>query len=187
MTTSISTSTQCGTLKEQSKAWWDKTKKSDAKITTWLQKQYIGEARAVSRLKIYLDHFDPQPKFRMVVEKIAGQEGKHADWIEDLLYTRFAVPDLKHEDRYWKHTLQGIKSFDDMCGVAWAAESMRLERIKTIVEDKNAPEDIRNTFKKILKDELFHERAFRALSSKTSKKKAIVNHVKGLAAIGLSM
>lgn len=174
-------------LKQQSQVWWNKTKKSDRKITSWLQKQFIGEARAVSRLKIYLDKFEPEPRFRKVIEKIAGQEGKHADWIEDLLTARFAVPDLRHEDRYWVHTLQGINTFDDMCGVAWAAESMRLERIKTIVEDKKAPEDIRNTFRKILKDELFHEKAFRALSSKTSKKKAIVNHVKGLAAIGLSM
>lgn len=173
-------------LKRQSKTWWDKTKKSDKKITAWLQKQYIGEARAVSRLKIYLDHFNPSSKVRKVVEKIAGQEGQHADWIEDLLYTRFAVPDLRHEDRYWKHTLQDIRSFDDMCGVAWAAESMRLERIKVISGDKTAPEDIRNTFKKILKDELFHERAFRTLSSQTSKKKALVNHVKGLKSIGLS-
>lgn len=174
------------TLKNQSKAWWTNTKKSNARITSWLQKQFIGEARAAGRLKGYLDKFNPEPKVRKVVEKIAGQEGKHADWIQDLLDARAAVPNLRHEDRYWKHTLNDINSFDDLCGIAWAAENMRLARIRTIVEDKDAPTDIRNTFKKILKDEIFHEKAFKALSSEVSKRKALVNHVKGLKAIGLS-
>jgi len=173
------------TLKSQSAIWWARTKKSDALTTLWLQKQFMGEARAAARLKAYLDKFNLNTKVRKIVQVIAMQEGAHAGWIADLLQTRKALPDLDHEDRYWKHTLKNIKSFDDMCGVAWAAENMRLVRIRTIVEDTKAPKDIRSTFQKILKDEIFHEKAFRALSSTSSKKKALVKHSEGMKAIGL--
>ena len=42
---------------------------------------------------------------------------------------------------------------------------MRLERIRVICDDEDAEEDIRSVFQRILKDEEWHEAAFRKIDN----------------------
>lgn len=61
-------------------------------------------------------------------------------------------------------TLPQIESWETGCAVAAHAEEMRLERIKIVVSQCK-DKDIRDTFTKILKDELFHAKAFREFTT----------------------
>ncbi len=64
---------------------------------------------------------------------------------------------------------------------------MRLERIKAIVNDAGAPDDVRSVFRKILKDETFHAKAFTHLTSKESFVKMEKQHKAGAKALGLQL
>jgi rubrerythrin len=63
---------------------------------------------------------------------------------------------------------------------------MRLERIRAIASDCDAPEDIRAVFQRILPQEEFHARAFRKMTSEDVYQNTTDAHELGRIALGLT-
>lgn len=170
-----------------SKQWWEKVKQNKDLLNDWLIKQYRGEVTASDRIIKFSEQYCNDAKHSKVLAIISEQEKTHAKWVLDLLQVRGITPDIANaEERYWKETLTEIESFETGAAIGAHAEAMRLERIKVIAEDKEAPEDIRNTFSKILVDELFHERAFREMAGYQAMQKTQGSHEKGMELLGLT-
>ncbi len=170
-----------------SQEWWDQTKASPEKIINWLKNQYHGEAVAAERIRQFILP-KMEGKYEFMVERIADDETRHASWIRDLLISRGVFPQiLQKEERYWKTVMTEDFNNDGnyAAAVAAHAEEMRLERIKVIMDDELAPEDIRATFINIYKDELFHAKGFKLIAGDDYYNKASENHAKGLEALGL--
>lgn len=173
-------------MSKSSARWWEEIKSNPAKFDTWLIKQYRGEVTAADRIERFAAEYAPDEKSRKTLSVIASQERQHAAWVLDLLVARGVTPSLEHaEERYWSATLPSIESFETAAAVGAHAEAMRLERIRTIVEDENADIDVRSTFSRILKDEVFHERAFRKLAGSKAMKAVAPSHRKGRELLGL--
>lgn len=173
-----------------SKEWWDETRDDEVKLIDWLQKQWRGEVTAGQRIMKFAEQFAvPGSNDYKVLDAIASQERTHASWIQRLLEARGIRVDesevLNAEQRYWAETLPGITDFATGAAVAAHAEGMRLERIRAIAYDPNAPADIRNTFVKILKDEEWHESAFTKLSNNEAMCATKNNHEAGMKVLGL--
>jgi rubrerythrin len=172
-----------------SKEWWATTKNDPAKFSDWLLRQYRGEVTAAQRIRLLASQFDTSVQNRSILAYIANQEENHATWVKTLIRNRgIEIPeDLTQgaEKRYWAKTLPGIDSFETGAAVAAHAEKMRLERIKAIAGDPEAPEDVRSTFSKILVDEEFHERAFRRMTNDSAYAATEGNHELGKEALGL--
>lgn len=170
-----------------SQEWWNKTKSSPESIINWLKNQYHGEAVASERIRQYiLPHFEG--KYEFMVEKIASDEERHATWIGELLLSRGITPEiLQKEERYWREVMTEDFTSDGnyAAAVAAHAEEMRLERIKVIMDDADAPSDIVNTFKNIYTDEVFHAKGFRLIAGDEYYNKTSEKHAKGLEALGL--
>jgi rubrerythrin len=176
--------------KKTSAEWWAEVKADPEKLLDWLHKQQIGEVMAAVRMQEFADTYGKQakdPKWVKTVEEIARQEEEHGQWIAKLIRTRTSgvLHDILPSYRYWEKTLPGIESWASGCAVAAHAEAMRLERIRVIAGDPDAPEDIRDVFAKILPQEEFHEKAFRAFASDEALTKALENHQAGMNALGL--
>lgn len=169
-----------------SQQWWAGIKDDPERFNEWLVKQYRGEVTAAVRINEFADRYAPDETTRRILRIIAGQEAQHAKWVRELLQARGIVPKVEGaEERYWKETLPDIVSFATGAGVAAHAERMRLERIKTIADDVSAPQDVRRTFQQILKDELFHEEAFREMAGPEAMQRTLDSHLEGRAALGL--
>jgi rubrerythrin len=127
------------------------------------------------------------PRWVATVEEIARQEETHAAWVGELLRVRGEEPAViaGKVERYWQATVPGIESWESGCAVAAHAEAMRLERIRVIATDPDAPADIREVFARILPQEEFHERAFRAFASDEALTAALEGHIVGAEALGL--
>lgn len=170
-----------------SQEWWDEVKTSNEKLVNWLKNQYHGEAVASERIRQYiLPHFGD--KYAFMVERIADDEERHASWVGKLLSSRGITPEiLQKEERYWREVMtEDFKNDGNYAAaVAAHAEEMRLERIKVIMDDMTAPEDIRETFKNIYKDELFHAKGFKLIAGDEYYQKTAENHARGLEALGL--
>ena len=148
-----------------SEQWWQEIKNDAARFNEWLIKQHRGEASAASRLRGFSAAYARSANERTILETIAAQEEMHASWVKQLLDSRGIVSDVTDaEARYWRCMLTKVDSFENGCAVGAHAEAMRLERIKAIAADASAPSDVRETFARILNDELFHERALRKLA-----------------------
>lgn len=171
-----------------SKQWYNKVKKSEKKLNDWLNKQYRGEVTAADRIRQLIISQAPSKKAAAILEKIAVQEENHAEWVLGLLKARGINPDIAGaEQRYWKIMLPMTHvSFNHASAVAAHAEKMRLERIQVIVNDKDTADDIRKVFKRILKQEIFHESAFRKLAGEEAMKSVKPVHNVGLRLLGLS-
>lgn len=167
-----------------SKQWWDKTKASTESLVNWLQRQYHGEVTAAERIEKYC-LADAPPQWKKTLEVIASQERKHATWIARLLHNRWTIPGPAHEARYWQKTLGEIDSFETAAATAAHAENMRLERIETIADDVDAPEDVRKVFQDILKEEVFHAAAFEKMAGSKAMAETLEAHIMGRQAIGL--
>lgn len=170
-----------------SKQWWDETKVSEQKIVNWLKNQYHGEAVAAERIRKYILP-NLEGKFQFMVERIADDEVRHSEWVGKLLSDRGVTPEiLQKEERYWKEVMTEDFTTDGnyAAAVAAHAEEMRLERISVIMNDENAPIDIRKVFTDIYKDELFHAKGFKLIAGDEYYNKTSANHAKGLEALGL--
>jgi len=167
--------------------WWAETKADPEKIINWLKNQYHGEAVASERIrKFILPTMDG--KYQFMVERIADDEEKHASWVGELLATRGITPAiLQKEERYWKEVITEDFTSDGnyAAAVAAHAEEMRLERITVIMNDEEAPADIKKCFTNIYKDELFHAKGFKLIAGDTYYNQASAQHAKGLEALGL--
>jgi rubrerythrin len=170
-----------------SREWWSETKQDDAAMKRWLLSQYHGEVSAAVKIELLRDQFAARyEQAYRVLSLIAEQERLHAVWVLSLLRARDIEPATAHQDRYWSKTLPGITDLATGCAVGAHAEKMRLERIETIAADDEAPADIREVFQRILPQELFHERAFRALSTQEALSQTKTAHTEGRNALGLA-
>lgn len=170
--------------------WWDEVKQDEGKLNEWLVKQWRGEVTAAMRIKRFSEQYaDGNRRVQRILAEIAKQENTHAQWVGELLTRRGILVDdeviQQAEQRYWKETLPGITSLETGAAVAAQAESMRLERIRAIANDVNAPTDIRLVFQAILKDEEWHESAFTQLASDEAFAATKGNHELGRIALGL--
>lgn len=169
-----------------SQQWWDEVKVDNAKLNRWLLKQWRGEVTAAARISGFADSYAPDESTIRILHIIAGQEKQHAEWVLALLHSRGIVPDLRGAElRYWKETMPQVRSFEVGAAVGAHAEAMRLERIRTIAADESAPTDIRETFQWILKDEVFHERAFREMAGPDALQQTEASHRRGREVLGL--
>jgi hypothetical protein len=169
--------------------WWAETKADPAKFNEWLLKQYRGEVTAAVRIVKLGEQFGITGKNAVTLGVIAGQEANHAQWVGELLKARgIELPTVEEaEERYWAKTLPGIESFESGSAVAAHAEEMRLERIRVIVADADAPIDVRAVFTRILREEVFHARAFREMSTDAAMAATLNAHEAGMAALGLTI
>jgi len=170
-----------------SRDWWSSVKRDPFKFNDWLQKQYYGELKASERVAGLINKYKLGCKEAATVGLIADKEAQHASWIGDLLRSRGLAPLDSHTERYWEETGLDFESADEAFAVAAHAEKMRLERIRAIVEDEDSPSDVLEVFNKILRDEEFHEKAFRSLSSDVQYELSRYSHEKGLKALGLTL
>ena len=171
-----------------SQQWWEETRKEPARLVAWLLDQYRGEATAAGRIEGLRDTYaQGDAKARRILTVIAAQERQHARWVGGLLRARGLEPAVQDKaERYWEQPLAAIQDLESGCAVGAHAERMRLERIEVIAADPEAPEDVRAVFRRILPQERFHERAFRALAGATALEATRGAHELGRTALGLS-
>jgi rubrerythrin len=169
-------------------AWWESVKRDPAAFQGWLLDQYRGEATAGERIERLRDGYAaPGTRAARVLSIIAEQERKHAGWVGELLRARGVEPRIEPEaERYWPEMLPGIHDLESGCAVGAHAEKMRLDRIEHIARDPEAPADVRAVFARILPEERFHERAFRALAGDAAMRATEGAHELGRLALGLS-
>lgn len=177
-------------MTQSAQQWWGQTRADEQALMSWLRRQYHGEAMAARRLEAFVARYGEQakrPQWLTTVATIITQEREHARWIGELLASRGEQARLldEHTERYWEQTLEGIESWETGCAVAAHAERMRLERIRVIAADEEAPADIRAVFARILPEEEFHERAFGALTSPEALELTRDQHERGARALGL--
>lgn len=172
---------------QTSSEWWQKTKSDPVVLNDWLVKQYRGEATAAKRIRAFADEYAADPDDRVILNRIATQEERHAAWVLTLLASRNIEPNVENaEERYWKETLPEVESFESGAAVGAHAEKMRLDRIRVIAEDIEGPSDIREVFARILPEEEFHERAFRQMAGPDAMSKTEASHERGLQLLGLT-
>lgn len=171
------------------KEWADKITKDDLLFNQWLIKQYIGEVTAVTRIKELLIKSQKDKIIKNILNSVVKDEAKHANWIKKLLIVRnIEIPVINKEEaekKYWSVLKNKQFNFNEYCAYAHYAEDMRLKRIKHISNDTAFPKDIRNIFKLIYEDELFHARIFKEITDKTSLIKMKEIHKQGLDLLGL--
>lgn len=166
--------------------WWAETRDNAERFATWLGRQLVGEETAARRIREFAQQYAPDEATRRTLDVIVAQEEQHAGWVRDLLVTRgVPVSSEPAERRYWKETLPSVGSFQTGAAVGAHAEKMRLERIQAIVDDERAPADVRSVFTRILKDELFHERAFRTMAGPAAMEATRSSHELGRQVLGL--
>lgn len=167
--------------------WLDKVTSSKDELHHWLERQYIGEMTAATRISNLAE--DAPEKFCRLLYKIATDEAQHAEWVEELLVTRgIQLPEIEHaEDRYWKPILSELDTFEKTAAAGHHAEGMRLVRIRALVESDKVDSDIREVFRKILPDEEFHEKAFGRMSDNEAIKYMQDKHEAGLEMLGLEI
>jgi len=170
-----------------SQEWWETTKKSQELLHSWLMKQYRGEVTAAERIRSMKLMTEDGVNLQLL-DTIAAQEELHARWVKGLLESRGIVPAvIGAEERYWKEVLPAAVDFYTACAVAAHAEGMRLERIKVISSDPEAPVDIRRVFADILAQEVFHETAFRNMAGPIAMSKVKPDHERGRELLGLEV
>lgn len=172
--------------------WWSEIKQDPERLKSWLKNQAFCENGAAEKIQQYSSRYKLNTEQQSMIHKIITDEKRHGAWVRQLLTNRGVEQDiLEKEERYWNETLPAIENFNTFeyfCLVSYLAEDMRLERIRAIVNDDDAPEDIRDVFKKILPDELTHTMMFGHMSSGCTtqeKEAALAYHSKGRNSIGL--
>lgn len=166
--------------------WWAETRDDAERFAHWLGRQLVGEETAARRIREFAQQYAPDAVTRRTLDVIAGQEEQHASWVRGLLEARGVATNAEPaEKRYWQETLPSVGSFQTGAAVGAHAEKMRLERIQAIVDDEASPADVRSVFTKILKDELFHERAFREMAGPEAMEATRSSHQLGLQVLGL--
>jgi rubrerythrin len=175
-----------------SQAWWAATKSDSKALEQWLRDQYRGEATAGPRIEALRDAFAEEgSRAWRVLTVIATQERKHASWVAELLRARgLAVGVEDKADRYWARVVPAIGDLATGAAVGAHAEAMRLERIEAIASDGAAASsslaDVVGVFRRILPEERFHERAFRALAGSEALARTRGAHALGREALGLA-
>jgi len=166
--------------------WWAEVRDDSEKLAHWLRRQYVGELAAVNLLSEMILKFgaDMTEQQWEDTHKVMLQEATHAKWMKQLLDARGILPekDADPTRRYWQEVLPAVDDFQKASAAAHDAERMRLHRIRAIALDQKAPADIRNTFKRILPHEEWHEIVFESMRGDARLDEA---HERGLAALSL--
>lgn len=180
---------------EASKQWWDRVKENPELLNEWLIKQYRGELNAFHMLSNVVDKYTLSQMEEKILYKIMSQESAHSFWIFDLAVSRgISRSELLGSvglavDRYWKDIIPNIRTIADVYQAGALAEDMRLARISVIAQETDPGlQDIVSVFKRILKQERFHAKAFKALLAYTEDEadiKLISLHEDGLQKLGL--
>lgn len=168
-----------------SEQWWQEVKSDPEKLHEWLRKQYYGEVTAASRIRYMARGANLMDQ--RVLNVIAKQEETHAEWVRELLRAREITDPEKHDGakKYWAQVAIAAHDFPTMAAIGHLAEGMRLERIRVIARDVDAPADIRNVFIKILRDEEFHEEAFGNMTTPEAIEMVRPHHSLGRTVLGL--
>lgn len=166
-----------------SKQWLNEVKSDSKKFNNWLSRQLKAEIDAASRIKDLASLAKPQHK--IILNKIANDEYKHAELLQQLCDKRGVKVSQDKTSRYYNEVDVKSLTLDKMYAAGYFAEGMRLSRIKAIVEDKDMNGDVVAAFKIILKDEEMHEKAFGVLSSQEAKNSVKSMHDAGVKALGL--
>ena len=175
-------------MMQNTQQWLDKVKSNQVELNHWLERQYVGEQLAANRIeKLAIQQEDN--RYGKVLQRIANDERKHAEWVRELLVTRnIDIPVLSMDGtRYWSPILSKITSFEEVAAVGHHAEAMRLIRIKALAADTEIDSDIRDVFTKILPDEEFHTKAFAAMTDDETIEKTRDWHEEGLQVLGLEI
>lgn len=172
---------------QSSEAWWNEVSQSKKKFADWLQKQYHGENTAAQRIRHMVEETEVSAH-KLVLARIATQEEYHAKLVGDLL-EKYGVQEKPAEEfgesRYWSAVAPAQEDFFTKCAIAGHAEAMRLERIRAIVNDQNTPLDVYSVFCIILQDELWHEKAFKAMAGEETLDRVKPCHNKARELLGL--
>jgi len=167
-----------------SKQWWDETKNNTVKFNKWLSQQWLAEAVAFGKIKELALN---DPENAAILTKIATDELKHSLLLKDLCVSRSIAIAQRSTDRYYGSINLESLSKDELYAIGHYAEGMRLSRIRAITEDQDAPEDVSFVFSIILKDEIMHEKAFKAIASKDALQRMKNKHELGVQALGLTL
>ncbi len=172
-----------------SKQWWEEVKCDDAKLASWLQRQYVGEFAAVHLLAEILLKYGSEMNEQQIqnVARVTHQELQHGVWISKLMAARGISPEENADAtrRYWNEVLPSVSDFKTAMQAAHQAEHMRLARIRTIASDEYAPSDIRETFAQILPHEEWHEEVFSEMMGGSYSDNLAAAHKRGLFALSL--
>ena len=168
--------------------WWDETRASEARLVDWLQRQFHGEAYAVSLmnhfLALYEDDIEPwvKPNFEFIVK----QEALHAKWVGQLLVRRGVQPKmLEKKERYWGEVRHKIRSFDTYCAAIHLVENMALAKDVAISGHDKTPPDVHEVFRRLKVDETFHAGFYGLVAKPEALEEMWVHHRRGMEAIGL--
>lgn len=166
--------------------WWSEVSVDVNKMIDWLKDQYHGEITAEKRIRDLVSQYNLQGKKAALINKIADDEKRHAEWVKELLVSRgISAEVLNKEERYWNKVLPREQvSFEYICAVGHLAETMRLDRIELLAKDYRY-KDIAEVFSRILPDELFHAKAFGSMSTEKDIEDARKFHNEGMNSIGL--
>ncbi len=146
-------------------AWWDEIKSDRAKLEAWMRRQYIGEMAAVNLLSEVLLRFGAEATLNEWenVHKVMVQEAIHAKWMRELCDREGITLErnASAERKYWAEVLPNVHNFREAMAAGFHAESMRLERIRTIANERDPQfSDFAATFTRILPHEEWHEHVF---------------------------
>jgi tRNA isopentenyl-2-thiomethyl-A-37 hydroxylase MiaE len=162
-----------------SQQWWNETKTSPVKLAHWLQRQAYGEEQAHKRIEALAKKYN-----NSVLHNIAKDELKHCLWITRYLQ-QSGIDFLNiHNERYWEQINLEFENLEQVGAVGYHAEAMRLERIKVIAKDKDFI-TLADIFKKIQKDEEYHVKAFKDLTTEEAIEIAAIDHKQGMNSLGL--
>ena len=142
---------------------WPEVRTKPGGIEWWLQKQYVGELEAIASMEKLLRSFDANPKgakLRNLVVRVIRDERNHVAMIERLLQARGVTPEAPASPE----VLSGLDQWAEGCAATSRAEAIRAGEIRTVIADLGTPDDIRTVFGRVLKEEVFHEKAFRELA-----------------------
>lgn len=165
--------------------WWERVSTNPEEMIDWLYDQYRGERNAAEKISKLVETYELTGRRKQVIEIIAAQEAKHADWIAELLESRgLPVEVQEREERYWDKTLKKDMTFSYLCAVGHHAEVMRLDRINLLAADDRF-RDIAEVFSRIRREEVFHASAFKRMSTPEDIEAARSSHEEGMQALGL--
>ena len=142
---------------------WQKLKGQARGLVKWLLDQYVGERNAVAsmeQLREAVLRHGGTDKVVALVDRVLNDERRHVATIGRLLVAR-GETNLPVGEPV---VLEGLD--DPNAGPAFVsrAEAVRAGIIRVVVDDPDVPADIREVFQIILKEERFHEEAFRAVA-----------------------
>lgn len=169
-----------------SEQWLEEVLANPAKLERWLSRQWRCELDAAVRLQAIVDN-EPERKNKLLLNKIAADEFKHAEMIAQLCSVRGIDIAPEEKGRYYTEVKLDNLTKDEIYAAGHFAEGMSLARIKAIVNNKNVAADIRAAFEIILIDEEMHEKAFGAMASQEAKDKMQQFHEAGKVALGLEV